>query len=276
MNLEDSAERDVARPKSYTSTTHALREKGNVMKAVMLRDMRTRFFDHGLGFLIVSIWPLVHILVLLLVSRIAGRTAPFGDSASVFYATGIIPTIAFMYVSRFMSLSVILNKPMLVFPAVTVIDIMAARAYLEIIAAFLTLVFVFTYLWLTGEDPFPYKPEQAVLCYLSTLLLAIGVGSIAGVITTFLPFFATVYALMMILVYMSSGALFVTSAMPDVIAIPLSYSPIVQCVEWMRTSYFETYSDRLIDKEYVVYFGMSSLFVGLLLERVLRRKVMES
>lgn len=127
-----------------------------------------------------------------------------------------------------------------------------------------------------GDYPYPNDPGDAVLAYMATILLALGVGTIVGVISQFLPMFATVYALMTIIIYISSGALFVTSSFPDQIAVPLSYFPIVQCVEWMRVSYFENYSDRLLSREYLVWFGATSLMLGLLLERLLRRVVMES
>ena len=140
----------------------ALRQKRDVMAAVIFRDMRTRFFNHGLGFLIVSLWPLSHMVIILLIYQLAGRTAPFGDDIRVFFATGLIPTLAFMYVSRFMSLSLILNRPMLAFPAVTVVDIMFGRALLEIVAAFITLVFFFLILLALGDNPVPHNIEQAV------------------------------------------------------------------------------------------------------------------
>lgn len=254
----------------------ALREKRNVMAAVMLRDMRTRFFDHGLGFLIVSLWPLAHILILILIYTLMGRTAPFGDSLPVFFVTGLIPTLTFMYVSRFMSLSLILNRPMLAFPVVKVLDIMAARAVLEIIAAFLTLFFIFTILFLAGHNPFPRDPFQAFYAYLALILLSIGVGTVAGVITMFFKFFATLYALCMILIYILSGTLFVISALPEAIAYPLSFNPVLHAVEWMRLAYYEGYSDRMLDKQYLLIFGMTSLCLGLLLERILRRVMLES
>lgn len=241
----------------------------------MLRDMRTRFFDHGLGFLIVSLWPLGHMIILLAIYKFAGRQAPFGDSLYIFFATGLIPTLLFVYVSRFMSLSLILNRPMLSFPVVKIADVMIARAFLETIAAALTLLFMIIILFAMGENPVPYDPTQAVLAYLSTLLLAIGVGTLAGVIVMFFPFFATLYALAMILVYISSGTLFVASALPDVVALPLSWNPLVHSVEWMRGAYFESYSARLLDKQYLVGFGLTSLGLGLILERAFRRKMLE-
>ncbi len=59
------------------------------MTAVILRDMRTRFFNHGLGFLIVSLWPLAHMLILLMIYSLTGRRTPFGDSLYVFFALGL-------------------------------------------------------------------------------------------------------------------------------------------------------------------------------------------
>lgn len=254
----------------------ALREKRNVMKAVMLRDMRSRFFDHGLGFLLVSLWPLAHMLLLLTIYGLVGRTAPFGDSLSVFFASGLVPTLTFMYVSRFMGLSLMLNKPMLAFPVVRVLDIMAARAVLEILAAFLTLFFVFVILLILGDDPFPRDPFQAFYAYISVLLLAIGVGTLAGVITMFFRFFVTLYALFLILIYILSGTLFVVSSLPTAISYPLSFNPVLHAVEWMRTSYYEGYNSQVLDKQYLILFGLTALCLGLLLERLLRRIMLES
>lgn len=253
----------------------ALKRKKSVMSAVILRDMRTRFFNHGLGFLVVVMWPLAHMMILLLIARLTGRNTPYGESLNVFFATGLIPTLAFMYVSRFMSYSMILNRPMLAFPLVKPFDIMAGRAFLEIIAACLTLATMLTILTLAGEDPIPFDIEQAVLAYMSVLLLAVGVGTLVGVIVTFFPPFVTVYALSLILIYLSSGTMLVVSQLPDQIAIPLSYNPVTGVVEWMRTAYFPTYSDRLVSKPYIIGFGLGALFLGLLTERVLRSRVLE-
>lgn len=148
----------------------ALAEKRNVMSAVVLRDMRSRFFNHGLGFLLVSLWPLAHMIILLGIFTVMGRKAPYGESLNVFFATGLIPTLAFMYVSRFMSLSLTINRPMLSFPVVKVVDIMLARAFLEVVAASLTLFFMFMILLALGDNPLPANVFEAVYAYLSVIL----------------------------------------------------------------------------------------------------------
>lgn len=253
----------------------ALFDRCNVIKAVILRDLRTRFFNHGLGFLIVPLWPLAHMVILLLIYSLTGRRAPFGESLNLFFATGLIPTLAFMYISRFMSLSIVLNRPMMAFPAVTAVDIMAARAFLEIVAGCLTLMFIFTILTILGDNPIPYNMEQAVFAYLATLLLAIGVGSLVSVIVMFIPFFVTIYALFLIVIYIASGTLFIVSALPDQISHVLSWNPVVHAVEWMRSAYYPTYSTKILDKQYLLGFGLGSLCLGLTLERTLRWKVLE-
>lgn len=247
------------------------------MNAVILRDMRTRFFNHGLGFAVVPLWPLVHMGILILMHTMTGRDAAlYGDSTAVFYATGLVPTLTFMYVSRFMGFSLLTNKPMLSFPEVHVIDVMIGRAFLEIVAACITLFLIIVILWGLGQNPFPFDVERAVCAYLATVFLAIGCGTLVGVLSMFLPVMATVYALLLICIYISSGTMFIASNLPDELAIPLSYNPVVICVEWMRTAFFETYSDKLVSREYVLIFAIVTLCLGLGIERFFRRQMLEA
>jgi len=254
----------------------ALWQKYNVMRAVVLRDIRTRFFDHGLGFLIVPLWPAAHMVVLLSIYHFSGRVAPYGDSLNVFFATGLVPTLLFIYVSRFMSYSLILNRPLMHFPVVTAVDVMIGRAYLETIGAALTLAMIIGLLLLLGDDPWPANLEEAICAYLAALLLAIGTGVLAGVVVLIAQFFATLYSLSMVAIYLLSGTLFVASSLPAQAGYALSWNPVLQCVEWMRVAYFPTYSDRLLDRGYVLWFGGGSLLLGLFLERVMRRQIRDN
>lgn len=254
---------------------YALRQKLNVTKAVILRDMRTRFFNHGLGFLLVSLWPLAHIFVLLLLYSLVGRRSPFGDSMRLFFATGLLPCLTFVYVSRFMALSVVINRPMLAIPAVKILDIVFARAFLETIASCFTVFLTFVILLALGDRPYPFDWTMAAFAYLSTIFLAIGVGVLAGVITALFNFFVTVYALCMIIVYAASGTLFVVSSLPLQISYFLSFNPVLHAVEWMRSAFYPTYGSQVLDKEYLLAFGLSAMCAGLLLERMVRRITLE-
>jgi ABC-type polysaccharide/polyol phosphate export permease len=80
----------------------AAKRQRRVLLALMLRNIRTRFFGHGLGYLIAIAWPLTHILIVVAVFTLLGRVAPYGDSVVLFIPTG---TVTFM--SCFMMISVL-------------------------------------------------------------------------------------------------------------------------------------------------------------------------
>lgn len=258
-----------------TTVSYALQRKFNVIKAVMLRDMRTRYFNHGLGFLLVSLWPLGHALILIGIYSFTGRHTPYGNSLFMFFATGLVPTLSFMYISRFMSVSLLMNRPLIYFPSVKMVDIMIGRALLEIIAAFVTVAFMFGIALATGDDPLPLLPIEALYAFLASLFLAVGVGVFCGVIVMFVPFFMNIYALSLIVLYLASGTIFIASALPQELAYVLSWNPLLHCVEWTRAAYFEGYNDRLLDRGYLLGFALCALCLGLGLERLLRGKMLE-
>lgn len=261
---------------SPVSFPAALRRKWHVMHAVMLRDMRTRFFDHGLGFLVVVAWPLAHLVALLLIYTALNRTAPYGDNLEIFFATGLIPTLSFMYVSRFMALALVTHRPMLAFPVVRPSDILFGRALLEILASCIMAFLTFMLLIVLGKNPVPIDLVAAASAFFVMLLLAVGCGIVAGVIGAIVPFFVTIYSLFMILIYILSGTLFVVSALPAKISYALSWNPVLHSVEWMRTAYFIGYPEQVLDINYLIGFSLGAIFLGLLLERLLRPWVLES
>ncbi len=253
----------------------ALRRKWGVMYAVMMRDMRTRFFNHSLGFGLVILWPLTHLFMLLFIYHLLGRATPYGDSLFLFFATGLIPTLSFMYVSRFMAYSLALNRPMLNIPAVHPSDILFGRALLEVLASCSMAFLTFMLLIVFGEDPRPYDFVEAVSAQASVLLLAVGMGMCIGVLSQLFPFLLTLYALFTLLIYVLSGTLFVVDALPAQLIHILWWNPVLHATEWMRSAYFLGYPDQVLDKTYLVGFAVVTLAVGLLLERLLRPWVLE-
>ena len=111
----------------------SFRRQGLVIHALMLRNIRTRFFGHGFGYFIAVGWPLTHIIALILLFEFSGRISPYGESSVLFVATGAIPFMIFSYLSRFMMLSVLSAKPLLAFPEVSLLDVLISGALVEFI-----------------------------------------------------------------------------------------------------------------------------------------------
>ncbi|MBO0346805.1 ABC transporter permease [Roseibium sp. CAU 1637] len=258
------------------SLGEALRQKIYVMHAVILRDIRSRFFNHGLGFLIVPLFPVGHMAVLLVIYSVIGKKSAFGDDLYLFFATGLMPAMTFMYVSRFMSISLLANKSMMAFPVVRLLDIVLARAFLELMGIILAMLIMFSSLLLLGSSPIPTQPPEALLAMFFITVLALGMGIVASVITAIAPFFAMVYALTMVIFYLSSGAPIYLHVFPEQVIEICAWNPVFHAVEWVRSAYYLGYPSQELSKGYLIGCAFGSLAVGLLLERLLRPQVLAS
>ncbi|KAE9629288.1 ABC transporter permease [Parasedimentitalea maritima] len=256
------------------SMRHALAEQRNIMGAVMLRDLRTRFFNHGLGFLLVPLFPFAHLLALILLNNVTGASFAYGDDINVFLVTGLIPTLSFMYVSRYMSMSLLMNKPMLAYPIIGMLEVVFGRAVLEVLSAIWMATAVGAVFLAVGSNPLPVYPVEAFAAFCVTLLLAVSVGLVVSIITMMSDAFATVWALFLIIFYVASGSFFVVSFLPELAVDILSWNPVLHCTEWMRTAYYPGYPDQVLDKGYVVSVAIGMLVLGLLMERVLRHRLL--
>ena len=145
---------DPARPLSRRGS-ELLAAQGQVLYALMLRDVRTRFFGSALGFLVTIAWPLVHIVALLMINAWAARVPPYGESAALFIATGVVPFMAFSYVSRFTLMGMLLNKPLLTLPIINVTDILFARVILEILSSVIVVIILGISFWRFWNQLYP-------------------------------------------------------------------------------------------------------------------------
>jgi capsular polysaccharide transport system permease protein len=256
--------------KEYFDLRGAFQRQGRVIYAVMLRGIRTRFFGHGLGYLIAIGWPLAHILILLLINSFAGRAPPFGDSMVIFVATGTVPFVTFSYLSRFMMMSILGTRPLLAFPEVKILDVLFASALLEILSASCVVLIMVALAWFFDIPAAPRDIVGAAYAFGASILMGLGFGVLSGVVALAFPFWATLYSLLTILVWITSGVLFVPDTLPEPARTLISYQPVTQLVEWMRSAYYEGYGDALLDYGYVLKVSLGALFLGLILERGMR------
>jgi capsular polysaccharide transport system permease protein len=248
----------------------AIKRQRRVIFAVMLRNLRLRFFGHGIGYLVKIAWPLSHMLILVILFTVTGRAAPYGNSPALFIATGVIPYITFAYLSRFMMIYVGMNRTLLNFPEVKILDILFASAILEILSASSVIIVFIILGWFVGIDVWPQHIVQAAYAFGASILLGFGAGLLNGVIGLAVPSWMTGYSLILIIVWTSSGVIFVPDVLPTVIRDALAYQPILQTTEWMRSAYYEGYGSQVLDRTYVISFGIVMIFLGLVLERATR------
>jgi capsular polysaccharide transport system permease protein len=191
----------------------------------------------------------------------------------VFFATGLVPFFAFSYMSRFTMISLVTNRPLLVFPAIKVLDILLARTLLELLGSCCSTILLLVIFWFIDIDFMPVDVLEAAFALGAAMLLGAGFGILNGIIAMAAPTWMTGYALVIIVLYMVSGILFVPDSLPEMIRYYISFNPTLQTVEWMRSAYYPEYSS-ILDRSYAVWWGLGTIFAGLLVERLVRGRLL--
>lgn len=247
-----------------------------VLGAVLLRDMRTRFGRTHLGYLIAILWPFFHLAIIIGARTIFSKMAPpMGTEPAVFYATGVLPYVLCLYPARMMTMVILQNKPLLQFRIVTPVILMFGRAILETLNSMVVLALLLLALRLLDIEFAPYDWIAMAQGIIAAVYLGIGIGFFGIICYSIIGFPALMLVILLLLVqYLTSGALIPLTIFPSDIKELLPYNPLFHCVEWLRTAYYGIESYHL-DKFYVFATGSVFLFIGLLGERLLRGRLLQ-
>lgn len=242
----------------------------HVLHALMLHDIKSRFFGNGWGYVVTILWPGAHIAIIV-IAHTLHKEMPYGDSALVYTCTGVLPYIAWNYISRFTMTASIQNKAYRQYPIVTPLDIMIARECLEIVSLTIITISVITIIYLCGANPIPAHPGTAALGLASAILLGIGFGIFNGTIASMFPLWQIGYILVLLGFYFTSGVILLNPEnLPSPYCDWLSWNPLLHSVEWIRIAYYDDYPHRLLSQHYVIGVGAGSLVCGLVIERIAR------
>lgn len=242
-----------------------------VIRALMLRDMRTRFGGSYWGYVVVVLWPIAHIFLIVSIMFFRGLSSPMGIDPILFVATGAVPTLVFQYTSREAMKAVLVNRPLMYYPQVKSFDIMVARFIVESIKGFQGLLIIIALLITIGIDPTPIDPITAVEAYLLALILGLGLGAVNIGIQSFFPGWLWGYIIVTVLVYVTSGVFFLPHMLPNELYELAKWNPLVQIVEMTRLAY-NPQLGVTIDYYYVLGWAFGSLWVGLTMERTVVRR----
>jgi len=254
----------------------ALQVQARVIGALMLRDMRTRFGRTFFGYVISVAWPLSHLLILMGIYLTIRRFFPIGTSPAVFLATGILPYILCFYPARMITMSVVQNQPLLYFPVVKSLDVILARGILEVVTAFWVIAIFCFILIVFGVNVMPIYPHEALLAIFATIYLGFSIGFAGAVFYKLIRAWMVIVIVTLIVMYVTSGALFLPSMFPPKVQYWLSWNPLFHSVEWLRSAYYDGYGTSMLDRGYLVGYATFNLFVGLVAERAIRGIVLKA
>jgi capsular polysaccharide transport system permease protein len=272
--LHDGTERAVRPPRPPPSLLARLRAQRRIIGALIIRESRTRFAEHKLGYGWALIEPILHIALLSVTFAVLmhGRP-PIGSQFFVFYYTGLIPYLIFIHASSAMCHAVTGNGPVLQLPPVTSFDVIAARGLLEVATDIVVAVILLVGFGAIGLVAMPddlWGPATAVL---TTAAFGCGVGYVNAVLTVFFRSWEKAYNQLTRVLYFVSGIFYVPAMMPDWARDALAWNPLLHAIDWFRTGFFAGYEPHWLDRSYLVILAILSLLAGFGLERGLRRRL---
>lgn len=255
------------------STSSALDTQSRVILALALREVHTLYGGKSLGY----IWAIVQtsfgVAVFWSIRYFAHVPAPHGMSMLTYLAAGFgVWNIISQNLGKCMA-AVDGNRALLTFPQVTPLDIMAARCLVVTATQILSMAVILSIGNLFGYNFEITNISLLIISVFMASLLGLGLGALFGSLAVFIPVIEQIVPMVMRILFFASGIFYSVSAFSHRVGDFLMLNPIMQLIEFVRQALSRGYISEHADFIYVLAVTMSSLFLGLLLERYVRKRV---
>lgn len=251
----------------------ALRVQSNVIGALILRELHTRFGRQNIGYLWLFAEPLLLAVAVGLLHSQSHLPIAGGVLTVPFAIAGYAMFIMFRSMVSRAETMLEANRPLLNHRQVTILDMAVARALLELASTATVMVLLLGGAWLLGfakapADILPIAGAVLLLAWfsfaISLIVIALGHESpVAG-------------RLIHPLLYLSmplSGAFFAMPWLPSGLRDLAAWIPTVPLFELMRTGLFEGYPDADAGLAYPIALSAILSLIGLAGLRLLRPRV---
>nr|WP_111298926.1 ABC transporter permease [Paracoccus saliphilus] len=233
--------------------------------ALILREMQTSHGRSSGGYFWAIAEPVGGVVLLTLIFSAAFRTPPMGTTFAMFYATGVVPFMAYLDVSGKVSNSIRYSSSLLAYPAVTFMDALLARIAFGTVTQIMVTFLIFTGISLvvdTRTDP------QFDLIFIA-VAMSVLLGSAVGVMNCFLfetiSWWQPMWSILMRPLFILSCVFFIFDDVPQPYQDWLWWNPLVHMVGQMRRAFYPSYGGEYVSYIYVFGLSLSLFALGLAL-----------
>ena len=252
----------------------ALITQTRVIYALILRETKTRYGEHKLGFLWAVIEPLIMVAIFVAIfATIRSRSAGGGMPVVPFMLTGIVPFTLFRSTMTQMQGAIALNRMLFAFPQVTTFDVIFARGILEVLLLGGVFVMLLFGMHIAGYEIWVERPLGVLAACSLLALMGLGFGFIFASLSPFIPSMKQISsAVMGRPLFLSSGVFFIAEDIPAKIREYLLYNPILHILELLRSTFFQEFESAYGSWSYATTWALCTFGFGLLVHQAMRRK----
>jgi capsular polysaccharide transport system permease protein len=241
----------------------------DVIYALLLRELSSRFGKSRGGFLWVLVEPVAHlVLPILIFGFIRQRLMP-GVEFPVFLVYGFLPFLLFKAICLQIVDGVNAGQGLLSYRQVLLMDVFIAKAMAHLVIQTVVFVIVLTGLGMLGYQVLPPHPVELAGVLALTAVLAFGLGVVLAAIASLIPDARAVIHVMFMPLYFMSGILFPVTRFSDEWVRWLAINPVLHLVELTRVAGVHGYVPmKYLSLAYPVTLALVATVIGLMLYRL--------
>ena len=191
------------------------------------------------------------------------RQPSLGTNFPIFYATGYLPYMLYMEVSRKTADSIKFSRPLLNYPTVTYLDAILARFILNTLVHLMVFYVVMFGIHILFETHTILHVPSVVRALTMAAMLGLAVGTLNCFLYSMFPVWRQVWTILNRPMFIISTIFFTLEVVPRTYQHFLWYNPLVHIIGEMRRGFYPTYDAVFVTPEYVIGLTMVLLASGL-------------
>ncbi|ALR75346.1 ABC transporter permease [[Enterobacter] lignolyticus] len=235
-----------------------------VIKALFMREIKTRFGKYRLGYLWAVLEPAAHLMVMIgIFGYVMHRTMP-DISFPVFLINGIIPFFIFSNITNRCINAIEANQGLFNYRPVKPIDTVIARASLETIIYVIVYLILMSVLGVLGERFAFHNILTLASAWFLLVLFSCGIGLVFMVVSNAFPETEKFLPIATKPLYFISAIMFPLHSVPKEYWHYLTWNPLVHVVELSREAVVDGYISEGISLDYLLTSTLFVFFFGLM------------
>ena len=227
-----------------------------------------------MGYLWAILEPVAGLMLMSVIFSLAFRSPAIGTNFPLFFATGILPFMAYLDTSNKIAVSVRFSKQLLFYPGVTFVDAILARFLMNMFTHVMIGMIVLTAILVIYDLDVIMDPPAIAFGYAMGMSLAIGIGTLNCFLLSIYPVWERTWAILNRPLFILSCVIFVYDSVPLPYRDWLWWNPLVHVVGEVRAGVYATYDAAYVSPLYVFSVSLITFATGLLLLRRYYRDIL--
>jgi len=248
----------------------------DVVRALLLREIQTRFGTKKLGYLWAVLDPISTILVFSIIKELLHSKAMQGISYPVFLTSSLIAYYMFKNIATKSMSAFEANKGLFVYKQVKPFDTLVSRYILEIFISGVVFTILLFIGWYIGLDVECKNILGVILAYIWISIFGFSLGIFFAVVGFFYENFKKIISMLFLPLFFLSALFYTIDSLPPIVREILLYNPLVHFMEMIHGNYFYPLNTNYVDYGYMLLWTLLPLYFGLWLYRKSYRKIIMS